>query len=155
MLGTSTGHQARANESLDVSCLWSSFLAGMDGAQRDDESHRVFVALRPCRTRTLGSQAGIVKPQGINVPVTFSYEATGSLYAVLADLVAMLSDRLATRFVELAPDIHVNPNHIAMVRPHTLPGWVAVVFPNGGHELVAGSVDGVLAQLCGETAETT
>lgn len=57
-------------------------------------------------------------------------------------------------FVELAPDVHINPNWVAMLRPSG-DGGVAVVFPNGASERVAGTVGTVLAQLCGETAETT
>lgn len=59
-------------------------------------------------------------------------------------------------FVELAPDVWVNMGggHVAMVRPSG-DGGVAVVFPNGASERVAGTVAAVRAQLCGETGETT
>lgn len=56
-------------------------------------------------------------------------------------------------FVEVAPDVHINPAHVAMIR-RSGDGGVAVVFPNGASERVAGTVGTVLAQLCGETGET-
>lgn len=62
---------------------------------------------------------------------------------------------MSPRFVELAPEVWVNADMVAMVRPHTQSGWVAVVFATGGCELVAGSVGSVLALLSGDGAVTS
>lgn len=59
----------------------------------------------------------------------------------------------APRFVELWPDVWVNPAQVAMVWADE-GGWSVVVFGNGGRELVGRSVAEVLELLGGEAAVT-
>jgi hypothetical protein len=50
--------------------------------------------------------------------------------------------------------VWISQFHVAMVRPGNQAGFTAVVFSNGGHELVAGTVAEVLAVLNNESVTT-